>query len=73
VADLAPLQEVSRLTGGTSFSAKDAPELRKVFADLPKHVAIQKERHEVTATFAVIGALLVVGAIGAAVRWSPYP
>jgi Ca-activated chloride channel family protein len=73
VADLPPLREVSRLTGGASFSARDASELRTVFANLPKHVAVQKERHEVTASFAVMGALLVLAAIGAAVRWSPYP
>ncbi len=69
VADLPPLREVSRLTGAASFSAKDASELSTVFADLPRHVAVQKERHEVTATFAVIGALLVLAAMGASSRW----
>ncbi len=73
VADLPPLREVSRLTGAASFSAKDASELSKVFANLPKQVAAQKERHEVTATFAAIGALLVLAAIGASGRWGPYP
>jgi Ca-activated chloride channel family protein len=73
VADLPPLRQVSQLTGGASFSAKDAPELSKVFANLPKHVAVQKERHEVTATFALIGALLALIAIGASIRWGPYP
>ncbi len=73
VADLPPLRQVSQLTGGASFSAKDAPELSKVFANLPKHIAVQKEHHEVTATFALIGALLALIAIGASIRWSPYP
>jgi Ca-activated chloride channel family protein len=73
VADLPPLREVSRLTGATSFSAKDASELSKVFANLPRHVAVQKERHEVTANFAIIGALLALAAILAPIRWSPYP
>jgi Ca-activated chloride channel homolog len=73
VADLPPLRQVSQLTGGASFSAKDAPELSKVFANLPKHIAVEKERHEVTATFALIGALLALIAIGASIRWSAYP
>lgn len=73
VADLPPLRQVSQLTGGASFSAKDAPELSKVFANLPKHVAVQRERHEVTATFALIGGLLALLAIGASIRWGPYP
>ena len=73
MADLPPLRQVSQLTGGASFSAKDALELSKVFANLPKHIAVQKERHEVTATFALIGALLALLAIGASIRWGPYP
>jgi len=73
VADLPPLRQVSQLTGGVSFSAQDAPELSKVFANLPKHVAVQKEHHEVTSTFALIGALLALVAIGASIRWAPYP
>jgi Ca-activated chloride channel family protein len=73
VADLPPLRQVSRLTGGASFTAKDASELNTVFANLPKHVAVEKERHEVTATFAILGALLALAAIGASIRWAPYP
>ncbi|HMK98350.1 MAG TPA: VWA domain-containing protein [Acidimicrobiales bacterium] len=73
VADLPPLRELSRLTGGASFSAQDASELKKVFANLPKHVAVEKQRHEVTATFGLIGALLALAAFGSSLRWSPYP
>jgi Ca-activated chloride channel homolog len=73
VADLPPLRQVSELTGGASFSAKDAPELSRVFANLPKHVAVEREHHEVTATFALIGGLLALIAIGASIRWGPYP
>ncbi len=73
VADLPPLREVSRLTGGTSYSAKDASQLDRVFKSLPKHILVQKEHHEVSAEFAVIGALLALAAFGASIRWGPYP
>jgi Ca-activated chloride channel family protein len=73
VADLPPLREVSRLTGAASYSARDASQLKKVFADLPKHVAVQQEHHEVTADFALIGALLALAALAASSRWSAYP
>jgi len=73
VVDLPPLREVSRLTGGLSFTARDASQLKKVFADLPKHVAVQKEHREVTADFALIGALLALAALAASSRWSAYP
>jgi Ca-activated chloride channel homolog len=73
VADLPPLREVSRLTGGSSYSAKDASQLDRVFKSLPKHILVQKEHHEVSAEFAAIGALLALAAFGASIRWGPYP
>jgi Ca-activated chloride channel family protein len=73
VADLPTLQQVAQRTGGASYTAKDASQLSKVFATLPKDVTVQKQRHEVTATFAAIGALLALLAIAASIRWSPYP
>ena len=50
-----------------------AHERFKVFAELPKHVAVQKEHHEVTGDLALIGALLALLALAAASRWSAYP
>jgi Ca-activated chloride channel homolog len=73
VADLPPLREVSRLTGAESYTARTRTQLNKVFANLSKHVVVQKEHHEITADFAVIGALLALAALGASIRWSAYP
>jgi Ca-activated chloride channel family protein len=73
VADLPPLQQLSRLTGAMSYTARTASQLTKVFTDLPKHVEVQKERHEITADFAIIGALLALAALAAATRWGAYP
>jgi Ca-activated chloride channel family protein len=73
VADLPPLQEVSRLTGGQSYTARTASQLKGVFSNLPKQIAVQKEHREVTSEFALCGALLALLALGAAIRWSPYP
>jgi Ca-activated chloride channel family protein len=72
-ADNATLQRVAERTGGAAYSAQDAPQLGKVFADLPKDVTIQKEPREVTAPFVALGALLAALAIGASIRWSAYP
>lgn len=43
VADLPPLEEVSRLTGGESYKARNASELKSVFSSLPKQIEVQKE------------------------------
>jgi Ca-activated chloride channel homolog len=72
-ADLPTLQAVAKQTGGTFHNAEDADQLREVFADLPKDVATQKQLTEITWLFAALGALLAATAIGASMRWSPYP
>lgn len=73
VADLPMLREVSARTGGRSYSAKNAAELDRVLANLPRHIVIEKERSELTVVFAAVGGLLALGALGASIRWSPYP
>ena len=72
-ADNATLQQVAERTGAAAYSASDAPQLRKVFSDLPKDVRVQKRPREVTAPFVVVGALLAAAAVGASIRWSAYP
>ena len=42
-ADNDTLRQVAEQTGGTAYSAEDAAQLRKVFADLPKDVTVQKQ------------------------------
>jgi Ca-activated chloride channel family protein len=73
VADLPPLQEVARLTGGRSYTARTASQLDGVFSNLPKQIAVQKEHREITSDFALWGALIALIAFGAAIRWSAYP
>jgi len=72
-ADLPTLQQVADRTGGRAYSAEDAKELEKVFARLPRDVTVQKRHAEITAWFAALAALLAAAAIGASLRWSPYP
>src|SRR5689334_9787853 len=73
VADEPTLKEVAKQTGGTYHSAKDASQLSKVFSDIPKEVATQKQPTEITWMLAALGALLAAAAVAASMRWSPYP
>jgi Ca-activated chloride channel homolog len=73
VADEPTLKAIAARTGGSYHTAKDADQLQKVLSDLPKEVATQKERTEVTWLVAALGALLAAGAVAASLRWSPYP
>ena len=72
-ADYETLQRVADQTGGAAYSAEDAAQLDKVFADLPKDVTVQKRLQEVSAPFVALGALLAAAAVGASIRWSAYP
>jgi Ca-activated chloride channel homolog len=72
-ADEPTLKAIAARTGGTYHAAKDAGQLEEVFSDLPHEVATQRERKEVTWLFAALGALLATAAVGASLRWSPYP
>jgi Ca-activated chloride channel homolog len=72
-ADNATLHQVAERTGGVAYSAEDAPQLRSVFAGLPRDVRVQKQPREVTAPFVLVGALLAAAAVGASIRWSAYP
>jgi Ca-activated chloride channel homolog len=73
VADLPPLREVSRTTGGKSYTARNASQLSQVFANLSKDVKVQKEHDEITAEFAILGALLALAALVASIRWGAHP
>lgn len=73
VADEPTLREVAATTGGTYFGASDAGQLQEVLADLPRHVQLQQRDVEVSAGLAGVAALLVLLAVGAAVRWSAFP
>ena len=72
-ADIPTLQAVAKRTGGSYHGAEDADQLRKVFADLPREVAKQKELTEITWIFAALAGILAAAALGASMRWSAYP
>ena len=73
VADTDTLMAVAEETGGAYHAAEDADQLREVFAELPREVAMQRQPTEITWMLAALGALLAAAAVAASIRWSPYP
>ncbi len=73
VVDEAALREVAQTTGGEYFKASDAGQLQGVLADLPKHVDVQERDVEVTVGLAALAALVLLGGLLLAGRWSPGP
>jgi Ca-activated chloride channel family protein len=69
--DEATLQLVADETGGEYYAATSASELNRVFEDLPTSSITRREKVEISAMFAALGALLAVGAIALSLRWQP--
>ncbi|BCB77610.1 VWA domain-containing protein [Phytohabitans flavus] len=63
------LTEVADMTGGEYFQAENADALTEVLLDLPSSITLQRENVEITAWFALVGALLVLGGLGLAQWW----
>jgi Ca-activated chloride channel homolog len=61
------------MTGGAFFKAEDADQLRKVFANLPKQVTLQKRKVEVSVGFVGAGLLLTLSALALSLRWNRSP
>jgi Ca-activated chloride channel family protein len=72
-ADVPTLKQVADLTGGTYFGANDAGQLQDVLSNLPRHVQVQQREIEISVGLAGLAVVLVLLAVGAAVRWSAFP
>jgi len=68
--DETTLKAVAAVTGGTYYQAQDADQLRDVFAKLPSDIHNQREKHEISVWFVILGALLAVGALGLSLWWN---
>jgi Ca-activated chloride channel family protein len=67
----ATLAAIAEYTGGESFDAETAGALRDVYQGLGSRVGRREKPREVTSAFVAAGALLLVGAVGAAMVVAP--
>ena len=65
--------KVAEMTGGQFFQAENADQLDKVFAELPSKIELQKEQHEISVLFAILGALLAAAAVTLSLMWNRFP
>jgi Ca-activated chloride channel family protein len=73
VADESTLRDVASTTGGEYFSADDAGRLQSVLKDLPRNIATQQRDVEVSVVPVALAALLLLGSLWAAARWTAFP
>jgi Ca-activated chloride channel family protein len=69
-ADDATLKKVAAATGATFFQAQDAGELKHALGSLPSAFRLIREQHDIAASFAGLGGLLVAIAVALSLWWS---
>ena len=69
--DRETLASIAEYTGGESFDAETAGALKDVYQGLGSRVGRRQRPREVTSAFVAAGALLLVGAAGAAMLFAP--
>jgi len=62
------LAQIAETSGGRAFTTADAGQLQSIYRSLGSRLATKKHHKEVTATFATIGVVLLVGAGLASLR-----
>ena len=67
------LTKVADLTGGRYFQARDAGQLNKALADLPKEIGLHKQKTEISVWFVLAGALLTFLGVGLSLWWNRAP
>lgn len=67
------LKQIATMTDAKYYEASSASELLGVFQNLPTYLITKHEVMEISVAFAAAGALLVVLAMGFALRWNPLP
>jgi Ca-activated chloride channel homolog len=63
------LKAIAEITRGEYFYAGSAPDLKKIYQDLNTKLVLEKKATEVTALFAALAAVLMLGAIALSMWW----
>jgi Ca-activated chloride channel homolog len=64
------LAQISQVSGGRSFTAQDAGHLSTIYKSLGSQLGTRSQQHEVTASFAVGGLLLLLAGGLVSLRWA---
>ncbi|HEX7299643.1 MAG TPA: VWA domain-containing protein [Solirubrobacteraceae bacterium] len=64
------LRRISEVSNGRAFTAEDDDQLSSIYKTLGSQLGKRKQQKEVTASFAIGGLVLLLGAAAASVRWA---
>jgi Ca-activated chloride channel family protein len=63
--DPSSVREISKITGGRAYTARNATRLTGIYTSLGSRISHRTERREITSWFAVAAAVFLLGAVGA--------
>ena len=64
------LQQIAQVSGGQAFTAEDSDSLKSIYKTLGSQLGTKTQKQQVTASFAVGGLVLLLGAAVASLRWA---
>jgi Ca-activated chloride channel family protein len=64
------LRKISEVSGGRAFTAEDDQQLSSIYKTLGSQLGTRPQKKEVTASFAIGGLVLLLGAAAASMRWA---
>jgi Ca-activated chloride channel family protein len=65
------LAAIAQQSGGKAYSTGDSSELSNIYKNLGSKLGSKKKKQQTTATWAVVGVVLLLGAATASARFAP--
>jgi Ca-activated chloride channel family protein len=64
------LHKISDVSGGRAYTAEDEDQVNSIYKSLGSQLGTRQQKKEVTASFAIGGLVLLLGAAAASMRWA---
>ena len=64
------LRQIAEVSGGKAFTAEDSESLKSIYKTLGSQLGTKKQKKQVTASFAIGGLILLLGAGVSSLRWA---
>jgi Ca-activated chloride channel homolog len=68
--DPATLREIARVSGGKAFTAEDSDSLKSIYKTLGSQLGTKSQKKQITASFAIGGLVLLLGAAVSSLRFA---
>jgi Ca-activated chloride channel family protein len=64
------LRTIAQVSGGKAFTAEDSDSLKSIYKTLGSQLGTKKQKKQITASFAIGGLVLLLGAAFSSLRWA---